>query len=144
MRILATRTTTRTCRSDVIDAKISGMKKVAGFVYFLFFVAVCHGQTILAVVNAASYTTSVAPGSYVAIFGTQLAPAPMGAPSVPLPVLLNNVSVTVAGKAAPLSYVSPTQVNALVPFEAASLTGTQKATVPVILTTPSGASPALK
>ena len=50
--------------------------------------------------------------------------------------------MTIGGKAAPLSYVSPTQVNALVPFEAASLSGTQKATVPVIVTTPSGASPA--
>jgi uncharacterized protein (TIGR03437 family) len=118
------------------------MKKLAGFVFFLSLASVCSGQTILAVVNAASYTTSVAPGSYVAIFGTALAPGPMGAPSVPLPLQLNNVSVTIAGKAAPLSYVSPTQVNALVPFDAASLTGTQKATVPVIVTTPSGASPA--
>jgi uncharacterized protein (TIGR03437 family) len=117
------------------------MKK-AGFVFLLSLAEVCSGQTILAVVNAASYTTSVAPGTYVAIFGTQLAPGPAGAPSVPLPFQLNNVSVTIAGKAAPLSYVSPTQVNALVPFEAASLTGTQTTTVPVIVTTPSGASPA--
>ena len=117
------------------------MKK-AGVVLLLSLAGVCDAQTILAVVNAASYTTNVAPGTYVAIFGTQLAPGPMGAPSVPLPVQLNNVSVTIAGKAAPLSYVSPTQVNALVPFDAASLTGTQKATVPVIVTTPSGASPA--
>jgi uncharacterized protein (TIGR03437 family) len=118
------------------------MKKVAGFVFFLSLASVCSGQTILAVVNAASYTTSVAPGTYVAIFGTALAPGPMGAPSVPLPVQLNNVSVTIAGKAAPLNYVSPYQVNALVPFDAASLTGTQKATVPVVVTTPSGTSPA--
>ena len=118
------------------------MKKLAGFLFFLSLAGVCSGQTILAVVNAASYTTNVAPGTYVAIFGTQLAPGPMGAPSVPLPLQLNNVSVTIAGKAAPLSYVSPTQVNALVPFDAASLTGTQKATVPVVVTTPSGASPA--
>ena len=118
------------------------MKKLAGFVFFLSLASVCSGQTILAVVNAASYSTSVAPGTYVAIFGTALAPGPMGAPSVPLPLQLNNVSVTIAGKAAPLNYVSPNQVNALVPFEAASLTGTQKATVPVIVTTPSGASPA--
>ena len=118
------------------------MKKVAGFLFLLSLAGVCSGQTILAVVNAASYTTNVAPGTYVAIFGTQLAPGPMGAPSVPLPLQLNNVSVTIGGKAAPLNYVSPYQVNALVPFEAASLSGTQKATVPVIVTTPSGASPA--
>jgi len=118
------------------------MKKVAVFLFLLCLAGVCSGQTILAVVNAASYSTNVAPGTYVAIFGTQLAPGPMGAPSVPLPLQLNNVSVTIAGKAAPLNYVSPYQVNALVPFDAASLTGTQKATVSVIVTTPSGTSPA--
>jgi|SRR5580658_3336246 uncharacterized protein (TIGR03437 family) len=79
---------------------------------------------------------------YMAIFGTQLAPGPLAAQSVPFPVRLNNVSVTVAGIAAPLSYISPTQINALVPFEAASLTGVQKTTVPAVVTTESGASPA--
>lgn len=122
--------------------KIARMKRVAGFVFLLSLASVCNAQTILAVVNAASYTTDIAPGTYVSIFGTGLAPGPMGAPSVPLPLQLNNVSVTIAGKAAPLNYVSPYQVNALVPFDAASLTGTQKATVSVIVTTPLGTSPA--
>ena len=129
-------------RTGSLVLQSRGMKRVVGFVFFLSLAAVCSGQTILAVVNAASYTTNIAPGTYVSIFGTGLAPGPMDAPSVPLPVQLNTVSVTIAGKAAPLNYVSPNQVNALVPFDAATLTGTQKATVPVIVTTPSGASPA--
>lgn len=98
------------------------------------------GQTIQSVLNSASYTNSLAPGTWVAIFGTGLAPAAVSAPSVPFPTQLGNVSVTVAGIAAPLSYVSATQINALIPFEAATLTGTQTATVPVVVTTPSGAS----
>ena len=138
MRVSTTRTRTR--HFDYV--KIARMRRVVVFVFLLSFAAVCNGQTILAVVNAASYTTNVAPGTYVAIFGTELAPGPMDAPSVPLPLQLNSVSVTIGGKAAPINYVSPYQVNALVPFEAASLSGTQKATVPVIVTTPSGASPA--
>jgi uncharacterized protein (TIGR03437 family) len=55
---------------------------------------------------------------------------------------LNSVSVTVGGVAAPLSYVSATQINALVPFEAATLTATQTATVPLIVKTPGGTSSA--
>src|ERR1019366_4614868 len=118
------------------------IRKIGAFVFFWSLAGVCNGQTIQAVVNGASYTTSVAPGTWVSIFGTQLAPGPLAAQSVPFPVQLNNVSVTIAGIAAPVSYVSPTQVNALVPFEAATLTGLQKTTVPAIVTTPSGASPA--
>jgi uncharacterized protein (TIGR03437 family) len=117
------------------------MRIGVGFVFCCSLAGVCNGQTILAILNGASYTTNVAPGTWVSIFGTQLAPGPLAAQFVPFPVRLNNVSVTIAGIAAPLSYVSPTQVNALVPFEAASLTGVQQATVPAIVTTPSGASP---
>jgi uncharacterized protein (TIGR03437 family) len=100
------------------------------------------GQVIQTVLNAASYSQRVAPGTWVAIFGTQLAPVPVAAQSVPFPSQLGQVSVTVAGVAAPLSYVSASQINALVPFEAASLSGTQTITVPVVVKTPSGASPA--
>ena len=116
------------------------MRKIGAFVFFWSLAGVCNGQTIQAIVNGASYTTSVAPGTWVAIFGTQLAPGPLAAQSAPLPVRLNNVSVTIAGIAAPLSYVSPTQINALVPFESSTLTGVQKTTVPAIVTTPSGVS----
>jgi uncharacterized protein (TIGR03437 family) len=60
-------------------------------------------QTIQSVLNSASYTTGLAPGTWVAIFGTSLASAAVSAPSVPFPTQLGKVSVTVAGIAAPLS-----------------------------------------
>lgn len=101
----------------------------------------CGAQTIQAVLNAASYKTAVAPYTWVAIFGTELASSTLAATFVPFPTTLNGVSVTFNGFAAPLSYVSPTQVNALVPVEAATLTGTQTATVPVIVKTAAGTSP---
>jgi uncharacterized protein (TIGR03437 family) len=82
------------------------------------FTACCWGQPVVnAVLNGASYGGNIAPGTWVAIFGTQLAPSVATAPSVPLPTLLHGVSVSIGGIAAPLSYVSPTQVNAIVPFE---------------------------
>jgi uncharacterized protein (TIGR03437 family) len=68
-------------------------------------------------VNAASYTQSVAPGSLIAIFGTHLALTTATAPSVPLPLDLGGSTVTINGVPAPLFTVSPGQINAQVPFE---------------------------
>ncbi|MES1257070.1 MAG: hypothetical protein ABUS51_01520 [Acidobacteriota bacterium] len=101
----------------------------------------CAAQNIEAILNGASFGPQVAPGTWVAIFGTQLAPSAASATSAPFATRLNGVAVTVAGVAAPLSYVSPDQINALIPFEAATLTGFQKADVPVVVTTPQGKSP---
>jgi uncharacterized protein (TIGR03437 family) len=70
------------------------------------------------VVNAASFIPGpVAPGSLVSIFGTNLAGSSTGATSFPLPTSLGDTSITLNGILMPLLYVSPTQVNAQVPFE---------------------------
>jgi uncharacterized protein (TIGR03437 family) len=69
------------------------------------------------IVNAASYQTSVAPGSAISIFGSNLASGEAKAAGLPLPKMLNGASVLINGSAAPLFYVSPGQVNAQVPFE---------------------------
>jgi uncharacterized protein (TIGR03437 family) len=80
--------------------------------------ATCWGQPVVqAVLNGASYSGNVAPGAWVSIFGTQLAPSTATASSVPLPTQLNGVSVSIGGIAAPLLFVSPTQINAIAPFE---------------------------
>lgn len=113
---------------------------------FLLGSAPCWGQPVVqAVVNGASYSGNVAPGTWVAIFGTQLAPSPTTANSVPLQMTLNGVSVTFGGIAAPLSYVSPTQINAVVPFEITVPQYSSSAPpvivrVPVVVTTPAGSS----
>jgi uncharacterized protein (TIGR03437 family) len=73
-------------------------------------------------VNAASYAPAasangaIAPGSIVAIFGSNLATAAVSAANVPLPTSLNGTSVTMNGTAVPLFYASSGQVNAQVPF----------------------------
>jgi len=91
---------------------------------------------VLSVLNAASYTNTLAPGTWAAIFGTHLAVSTASAQTVPLPLTLAEVrSVTVGGVPAPLSYVSPGQINFVVPFEAAL-----GASVPVVVTTSGGVS----
>jgi uncharacterized protein (TIGR03437 family) len=99
----------------------------------------CAGQpAIQAILNGASYSGTLAPGMWATIFGTALAPSALVASSVPLPTQLNGVSVTVGGIPAPLIYVSPGQINAIIPFEVAiSSTG---GTVPVIVKTPTATS----
>lgn len=58
----------------------------------------------------------VAPGSYVAIYGTNLAGAgnPL-ATSLPLPVTLNGTQVLLNNVPLPLNYAGGTQINALIP-----------------------------
>jgi uncharacterized protein (TIGR03437 family) len=75
-------------------------------------------------VNAASFASglALAPGSIVALFGSNLAAAATGAPAIPLPKSLGNVSVTVNGVAAPLFYVSSGQLNVQIPYELAGQT----------------------
>jgi uncharacterized protein (TIGR03437 family) len=75
---------------------------------------------ISGVANAAGYQAAIAPGSWVSIFGTNFASVPYtwqesDFVNGQLPTALQGVSVTIDGRAAAISYVSPTQVNALVP-----------------------------
>lgn len=70
--------------------------------------------------NAASYTATIAPGEVVGIFGTFLAITTAVADSLPLPQRLSDLEMSVNGVPAPLYYVSPTQVNAQIPFETAT------------------------
>ncbi len=67
-------------------------------------------------------------------------PRPFHRPNIPLPLELNGVSFTVEGKAAPLLYVWPTQVNALVLSEIPVAAGQTRQGVPVVVKGPGGAS----
>ncbi len=69
-----------------------------------------------AVVNAASYTPQISPGSLATLFGTSLA-ASLTVASAPLPNTLGGVSITVNGHSAPILAATPTQVNFQVPWE---------------------------
>src|SRR5262249_25071231 len=71
--------------------------------------------TIIAVVNAASFHPGGSPGAAMTIFGTNLSDDAHVAGAFPLPTRLGPTSVSVNGIAAPLYYVSPTQINFQMP-----------------------------
>lgn len=80
--------------------------------------------TVGAVVNAASNQPgSIVPGELVSIYGTGIGPAtPVNLLLLPngnVATTLGNTSVSFDGIVAPLTYVSPNQINAIVPYEVA-------------------------
>lgn len=90
----------------------------------------------MAAVNSASYQAPVSPASLVTLFGTSLASNTVQArpgPDGRLPTELDGVTVQAAGQFAELLYVSPSQINLVMPASIAS--GTVQ-----IVVQPSGAS----
>ena len=67
--------------------------------------------------NAANFQPPVAPGALISIFGSNLATGKGQAQELPLPTNLLGSMVFINGIAAPLLYVSPSQINAQVPYE---------------------------
>ena len=59
----------------------------------------------------------LAPGTMVQIYGTGLAPQVLAGTTIPLANSLAGTSVIIGGVQAPLFFVSPGQINALIPFE---------------------------
>jgi uncharacterized protein (TIGR03437 family) len=88
------------------------------------------------VVSAATFAPGMSPGAFISIFGENLASATRtwdGAiQGTTLPSQLEGVSVTVGGKQTYLAFISPTQLNVLLPAD--DMTGS----VEVKVTTPSG------
>lgn len=80
------------------------------------------GPVITALVNAAtnkgsSSVPAAARGSIVSILGSNLATGPASSTGYPLPIQLSGTQVLFGGIPAPLLSVSPTQIEAQVPFE---------------------------
>ena len=99
------------------------MRLTRASVVFLFLAAgaalhpVAAQPVIFTALNSVSSSAALAPGAWVSIYGASFAVTPQTAQSTSLPMTLGGVSVTVAGLPASLSYVSPTQINAIIPFE---------------------------
>src|SRR5207245_3747879 len=71
------------------------------------------------VLNAASsapFTSGIARGELITLVGTNLAPDAMVASTAPFPPMLNGVQVMINNVAAPIYYVSSTQVSVIVPY----------------------------
>ena len=93
------------------------------------------------VVNDGNYSTQgVAPGSIVAIFGSNLASKVAITDTIPISTSLDTVtSVTFNGVSAGLYFVGPQQINAQLPFESLP-SGASSATANVVVTTNTGSS----
>jgi uncharacterized protein (TIGR03437 family) len=71
------------------------------------------------IVNAASYVPTVAAGSIASVLGSNLSSVQAVASTIPLPATLASASFQIGGRAAPLFFVSPSQVNLQIPWELA-------------------------
>jgi uncharacterized protein (TIGR03437 family) len=90
------------------------------------------------VVNAASYTAPVAPGSVASVFANFLLTSPVVATQSPLPTSLSGLSLQLnGGTLAPLFFVSGGQVNFQIPWE---LSGQAQTTLAAILNSQSSAA----
>jgi uncharacterized protein (TIGR03437 family) len=92
---------------------------VSGFTVFpwAYDDGVLPSPAIQNVVNAADFTTAVAPGGLISIFGSNLADGTAGAGSFPLPATLAEACLTVNNEQVPLLWASPSQINAQLPFD---------------------------
>lgn len=89
------------------------------------------------IVNAATFAPvgdNISPGEIIAIYGSGLAGGTASASALPYPTLLGGVTVSINGTLAPLYYVSPGQINCIVPYE---LTGSSATIVVTSGVTPS-------
>jgi uncharacterized protein (TIGR03437 family) len=85
------------------------------------------------VTNAADGSSSLATGGLISIVGSNLSPVNLASQELPLPTALGESCLTINGVPVPVLFVSPTQINAQVPF---GIDGN----VTLILRTPGGVS----
>jgi len=89
----------------------------------------------LGIVNSANFapvTNPIAPNEFITLFGSGMAGGASTAQNLPLPTTLGNVQVLINGIAAPLDYVSATQIVALVPTSISPDNGVYYATIQVM------------
>ena len=96
-----------------------------------FGVATAQPPQSLAIINAASGASVIAPGSIASAFGRQVGASTVQATSLPLPTTLGGMSINLTDSAhasgmASLFYVSPNQINFVVPDATKTGTATVK------------------
>jgi uncharacterized protein (TIGR03437 family) len=84
--------------------------------------------------SAAAPSVGLAAQAFGSIYGLGLAAAPSAASGQPWPIILGGASVTIGGRAAPLLYVSPVQINFEIPV------GTTAGDVPLSVQTGLGST----
>jgi uncharacterized protein (TIGR03437 family) len=85
------------------------------------------------VVSAADGTENVATGGLVSLLGREMSPVNLATKEMPLPTALGDSCLTVNGVPTPMMFVSPTQLNAQIPY-------TIDGNATIVLRTPGGIS----
>ncbi|MDP8979333.1 MAG: hypothetical protein M3O35_01940 [Acidobacteriota bacterium] len=67
--------------------------------------------------SAASGATTIAPGEFIAIYGSNMASATTVTQSVPFPPSLGDTQVIIGGRVLPLYFTSTGQIDAIVPYD---------------------------
>jgi uncharacterized protein (TIGR03437 family) len=88
------------------------------------------------VVNAADFTSGMAPGGLISIMGSNLSPVNVATSEIPLPTVLGETCLLLNGSPIPMLYVSGSQINAELPWEVSG-------DATLVLYTPGGVSPSV-
>ena len=71
--------------------------------------------------NLAPAPNPIVPGEFISLFGSGFVAAGVTSASVPFPTSLAGVQVLINGRPAPISFISPNQINAIVPYQTTEL-----------------------
>jgi uncharacterized protein (TIGR03437 family) len=105
---------TITVNAQVATPSITGMAQLTGSVTANLTTPVMNGA---GVVSAASFKpVAVAPGSFISIFGANLATGLSSSPALPLETALGGTLALMGDQLLPLQFTSTGQINAIVPY----------------------------
>lgn len=131
-----------THRGQLIIAATSSSS--SQIVYVTLTVTADNRPLITSVMNAASFTSTISPGTWVSIIGKNFATAPLQETSAWLPTSLNGVSAQLSGVGGAytllVNYVNPTQINAFVPHEVSPLMFGSNGGARITVTTSTGSA----
>lgn len=106
----------RNCPIFAVNRWIAALPFAIAIALFLIIPHQTSGQSgVVTTVSAASFLPALVPDAIAAAFGARLATATESAGAQPLPKTLAGTTVRVNGEAAALLFVSPTQINFLIP-----------------------------
>jgi uncharacterized protein (TIGR03437 family) len=114
-----------------VGASIDGSAPDAYEIYFGAAMAPVSGTGVFlhprGIVNTASYAPAgapIAPGEFITLFGSGLARSTQQISTLPFPLTLNGVTVTIQGRPAALYYVATDRIYAVAPYATTGSTAT--------------------
>ena len=109
-------TVTITVKAQQVQPLLQGSEQIGGAAQANTSVPIISAG---GVVSAASFAPQqpISPGTYIAVFGSNLSPGTIAASTLPLTTQLGGTQVILGGKPLPLGIATTGQINAIVPFD---------------------------